>query len=65
MPGYVGPKMTIMRELDNPPMADQTVLRLIGADADAWDEVRLKFDGQLLIDLRRLVAGNPPASAAA
>ena len=35
----------------------------IAGDADAWAATRAKFEGQLLVDLRRLIAG-PEAEAA-
>jgi hypothetical protein len=83
-------KMAIMRDVDGPPMADETELRLVGGDTqkldfawvvaasearlaalevprdiydgiteepEAWAPVREKFAGQLLVDLRRLIAG--------
>ena len=83
-------KMSIMVNVDKPPIADQTELRLVGGteealefewfesasersivglsvprdiyddvreNADAWEDVRGKFDGQMLVDLKRFVAG--------
>jgi hypothetical protein len=83
-------KMAIMRNVDNPPLADETELRLTGGDAqkldfawvvavsearlaalevprdvydsiagdaEAWAAAREKFEGHLLVDLRRLIAG--------
>ncbi len=90
-------KMAIMRNVDNPPLADETELRLVGGDAqklefawvvaateerlttldvprdiydgiaedaEAWAPARAKFEGQLLVDLRRLIAGPPAAETA-
>jgi hypothetical protein len=90
-------KMAIMRNVDNPPLADETELRLVGgdtqkldfawvvaasearlaalevprdiydgiaADAEAWAAVRAKFEGKLLVDLRRLIVGSATTEAA-
>jgi hypothetical protein len=83
-------KMAIMRDVDEPPLADQSELRLFGGDetvlrfawidtrneqhlveldipreiyddvagdAEIWATARAQFEGKLLVDLRRLLAG--------
>jgi hypothetical protein len=90
-------KMSIMRNVDDAPMADETELRLVGGndkslefawfvaategrladlevprdiydgiagDPESWEPVRAKFEGQLLVDLRRFIIGTDVAQAA-